>query len=360
MKVALIFSLLLLNTIGEAKSTKNVILISIDGLKDSAVTATGTPNLYQRIQTGQKAISAKSALPPRTIPNHTTMLTGLNPTTHGLLKNSSSSAKTVEHPTIFDILFEQKENFTGAAVIGKKKLAYLVSKDGPEKTQTQLSGAYNTTSSPVATDTYIMQAIRYKTNMHGTKQTKDLVLETLDSGLPNLLFIHFSSADFSGHYAGYSAEKWDSPEYLRQVKAIDSSIAEIITKVESIDSNLSETVFVVTSDHGGHFSYGAQNGDLLSIKNINHGDHGVIKNAEKTGLDKELVSDVLQLVESDFLSVDLEIPWIIFGGESQKYSISSDIHQVDTAPTVLQLLGAEIPKSFEGSSAVFLECFPKK
>src|SRR4030095_7561854 len=76
----------------EAQSPEpRVIMISIDGLMPSAspspATATQTPNLHRLAERGVWADGVIGVLPTVTYPSHTTLITGVDPSVHGIYDN---------------------------------------------------------------------------------------------------------------------------------------------------------------------------------------------------------------------------------------------------------------------------------
>ena len=333
----------ILPTLGSAKLEKNVILISVDGLKRAYATDTHfMPNLTDLAKSGKGSQSASAAIPPRTIPNHTTMLNGLNPRTHGMLINDKEAANVTSNPSIFDILSSHfGESFEGAAVVAKKKLAYIVSSQGPQSAPLSIDGSFVREFIPIKRDNFVMRQIRNFTGVHPSEQTRDIALEKLADSIPNLLFIHFGNADLDGHWGVRfkativkSNGGWGGERQRNELRIIDRAIKAIVEQASVHDPGLEHTTFIITSDHGGH-------------KNS----HGGIENQDKSKLSIKVLEDVKQLTLDDFHPDDISIPWIIFGGESDSYRISDHIDQVDTAPTILDIFGLERPVAFEGQSA---------
>jgi hypothetical protein len=114
---------------------------------------------------------------------------------------------------------------------------------------------------------------------------------------PNLLWVHFSGSDWSGHHYGGSSE-----QYEEMSKEIDGRVARI---VEAID--LDSAVVVLASDHG----------------HIDSGGHG--------GWEEEVV----------------QTPFVI-AGEGIRPGPYGLAEQVNIAPTVAVLLGLPIPTHSQG------------
>ena len=121
-KTALGFILLIslaLNPFASAQTTVPVVLISIDGLKPDYVLEADKhglkiPNLRRLVREGAYSTGVTGALPTVTYPSHTTMVTGVAPSRHGILANSPFDpygknmsgwywyAEDIKMPTLWD------------------------------------------------------------------------------------------------------------------------------------------------------------------------------------------------------------------------------------------------------------------
>jgi hypothetical protein len=132
------------------------------------------------------------------------------------------------------------------------------------------------------------------------KAADDIILEQGLIALeekPNLLWIHFSGSDWSGHHYGGASE-----EYRQFAREIDARIAKI---AEAMD--LSSSVLIVNSDHGM----------------IDTGGHG------------------------GWEEVVLQAPLVLVG-EHIKPGSYGEVEQARIAPTVAALLGMPMPAHNQG------------
>ena len=58
---------------------QHVVVISIDGLRPDAIAASGAANLQRMMREGAYSLQARTIMPSRTLPSHTSMLTGVTP-----------------------------------------------------------------------------------------------------------------------------------------------------------------------------------------------------------------------------------------------------------------------------------------
>lgn len=124
----------------------------------------------------------------------------------------------------------------------------------------------------------------------------------LGDAQPHLLFVHLPDPDVAGHRSG-----WMSPTYARAVAAADTAVGRILD-ASTRAFGPSNFTLIVTADHGGHDE-----------------DHG----------------------SSD--QRDTAIPWIAWGAGVEPGLLPVDtVRTVDTASTVLWLLGVSPPSAWDG------------
>jgi predicted AlkP superfamily pyrophosphatase or phosphodiesterase len=204
--------------------TAHVIIVSIDGLRPDAIERFNAKAMRRLIREGAHSLEASTIVPSKTLPSHTSMLTGVKPDVHNVLWNEK---KMDEHghvatPTIFAAAKEA--GLHTAAFFSKTKFAHLAA---PET----LDHAY------------------LPGNLLGRSHadnTIDRVEAYLKQALPNLLFVHLGEPDFVGHIFG-----WMSAPYGWAVRSADREIVELL---DAADEAFGEGNYTLpwTSDHGGH------------------------------------------------------------------------------------------------------------
>jgi arylsulfatase A-like enzyme len=265
-----------------ASVTRHVVLVSVDGLRPDAIDAFKAPTLQRLIREGSATLAASTILPSKTLPSHTSMLTGVTPDRHGVLWNNVATADrtAIELPNIFSVA--RAHGYRTAAFFSKAKFQPLQLPDTLDYTQAP-GGLYGRWSSG---------------------HTMASVGDYLADARPNVLFVHLTDPDAAGHRSG-----WMSPAYGRGVLAADTAIARLLDLSEKAYGK-GKFSLIVTADHGGH-DY----------------DHG---SADPR---------------------DVTIPWIAWGqGVKPGLLSSASIRTMDTASTVLWLLGVETPKDWAGQA----------
>ena len=139
----------------------------------------------------------------------------------------------------------------------------------------------------------------------GEERTTGYVHDYLRTARPNLLFVHLAEADFIGHNFG-----WMGHMYGNAVREADRGVAHVLRDADLRFGPGNYTV-IVTADHGGH--------DRA---------HGTTDPR------------------------DMTIPWIVWGAGVRKGPALDGIHTMDTAATVMWLLGLSTPDNWVGKPVV--------
>lgn len=200
----------------------HVVVISIDGLRADAIEKYGARTLLRLARDGAWAVGAQTITPSRTLPAHTSMLTGVPPEIHGITWNSDHTEDLgyVRVPTVFELA--KQSGYTTAAFFSKTKFHHL-----------QKPGTLDFTQAPDGP------------NWLATKTVAD-VRQYLKFRRPNLLFVHIGEPDYAGHGFG-----WMSFAYGWAVRRADAAVDIVLKAAEDAFGPGNFTV-VVTADHGGH------------------------------------------------------------------------------------------------------------
>jgi arylsulfatase A-like enzyme len=267
-----------------ASVTRHVIVVSIDGLRPDAIDAYGAPTLQRLMREGSYTLSASTILPSRTLPSHTSMLTGQPPEVHGVLWNHvpTANARSIDVPNVFSLA--RAHGYTTAAFFSKAKFQPLQRRGTLDYSQAP-GGWFGRWSSA---------------------RTVDDVAGYLAGATPNLLFVHLADPDTAGHNGG-----WMTPEYGRGVLAADASLRRLLELAEDAYGGGQFSV-IVTADHGGH--------------DKGHGTED---------------------------PRDVTIPWIAWGrGVRPGVIDTAAVRTMDTASTVLWLLGVSEPADWAGEAVI--------
>lgn len=257
----------------------HVVVISLDGMRPDALVEYNAKTILRLMREGAWARSAQTIVPSKTLPSHTSMLTGVPPEVHGVTWNEDQTDEhgTVDVQTVFEVA--KGQGYTTAAFFSKSKFHHL-----------QKPGTLDYTQAPDGYDKWM------------ATQTVTDVATFLKHERPNLLFVHLAEADYAGHSIG-----WMSFAYRWAVQRVDDGVKKIIRAADEAYGPGNYTV-IVTADHGGH--------------------------ARGHGTEDPL---------------DMTIPWVIWGeGVTHGSNVTDEVRTMDTAATVLWMLGIEEPSTWVG------------
>ena len=266
----------------QSSLTQNVLLVSIDGLRPDAIAAYHAPTLSRLLKEGSYTLTATTILPSKTLPSHTSMLTGEPPDRHGVMWNTAfeDAPGTLEIPTVFGEA--RGHGYRTAAFFSKAKFSHL-----------QVPGTLDYSQAPGGWF-----------GRWSAAETITAVEKHLLTARPNLLFVHMPDPDNAGHAHG-----WMSDGYRRGVLAADQAVERLL-KAADTAYGVGQYTLIVTADHGGHGK-----------------DHG---------------SDA---------AFDVTIPWIAWGQSVVPGEIAPNtVKTMDTASTVLYLLGVDKPERWAGTA----------
>jgi len=206
------------------RTTEHVVVISIDGLRPDAIARFGARHIQQLMSEGSYALDAKTIMPSRTLPSHTSMLTGTEPATHGVTWNDEELEYHgyIATPTIFATA--KQAGLHTAAFFSKSKFQHL-----------DVPGTLDHFQAPGGWPGKWLAG-----------RTVGDVERYLKHASPNLLFVHLAEPDLAGHLVG-----WMSAPYGWAVLEADAAVGRLLAAAERTFGHGHYTV-LLTADHGGH------------------------------------------------------------------------------------------------------------
>ena len=103
-------------------AVRRVVVVSVDGLRPDALSAARTPTISRLWKRGAYSFRAQTIFPPKTVPAHASMLTGLTPKRHGMVKSKWKPGQaTIAVDTVFTLA--HAHGLKTAMVVAKLKLA---------------------------------------------------------------------------------------------------------------------------------------------------------------------------------------------------------------------------------------------
>lgn len=205
-------------------ATDHVLVISVDGLRPDAIARFETPTFRRLIAEGSHSLAVTTIMPSKTLPSHTSMLTGTGPEAHGVTWNSERLDEHghVATPTIFAAA--SGAGLETAAFFSKSKFRHL-----------EVPGTLGYSQAPGGWP-----------GTWSADRTTDGVAAYLESARPNLLFVHIGEPDFAGHVFG-----WMGTFYGMAVEEADEEVGQLLEAADAAFGRGNYTV-LLTSDHGGH------------------------------------------------------------------------------------------------------------
>lgn len=203
--------------------TDHVIVVSVDGLRPDAIGRFGAVTIERLMRAGSYTLDARTISLSKTLPSHTSMLTGELAEKHGILWNSDQTDThgAIEIPTVFGIA--RQHRFHTAAFFSKAKFNHLEAEGTLDHSQAP-DGRRRWSADRTLTD----------------------VERYLATQRPNLLFVHIGEPDYAGHLMG-----WMSWWYARGVRSADAAVHRLVVAADRAYGSGNYTL-ILTADHGGH------------------------------------------------------------------------------------------------------------
>jgi len=199
-----------------------VIIIVLDGLRPDAIDAFELSNIRAMAQRGASTMSARTVSPSCTWPAMTSLLSGLPPETHGILKDSPHVPRpktTLEPlPSLLSRAGYHTAVFMRALPALYRGTGRLIAK-GLGFAEARFAG---TTAEEVV--------IAASKNLRGQER--------------GLIVLHWADADQAGESHG-----WMTPEYGDACRRLDAAIG-LLMKVSSCSTD-PRTLVIALADHGG-------------------------------------------------------------------------------------------------------------
>jgi predicted AlkP superfamily pyrophosphatase or phosphodiesterase len=242
-----------------------VVLISIDGLRGAELASLpnsklNLPNLNEIVSSGTVTEGMLSVLPSITYPNHTSMVTGVSPATHGILGNFMFDpehklapadswieyAKLIRVPTLWDVAHDAGKKTASVywpVTVGSRIDANIPEHYPLKNARDKL--LYEVVSTPGLLTAYEKEYGALPIGDAYTDQIREQMAAFLvKTQTPDLLLVHFIDLDHAEHVFGP-----DSPEAVHALERTDHYVG-MLRKAIAASGSEANTVFVIVSDHG--------------------------------------------------------------------------------------------------------------
>lgn len=216
-----------------------VIAISVDGLRPDAVTSQGKsalPNFYKLREEGAFTDNARSENSnTSTLPNHTSMVTGLPVGTHKVTVNNDTGG------TVHQLAKKYISSMFDVAHDAGLMTAMLAGKDKFDMLNRSWNGTYGAAhaNGKDKIDVYVRSS-------SGSTLMSKFEADMKSSNPKHLVLLHFAAPDLNGHNYG-----WLSSKYMNAVRGVDSNIGKVFNIIKNNPKLNGQTYVFLTSDHGG-------------------------------------------------------------------------------------------------------------
>jgi predicted AlkP superfamily pyrophosphatase or phosphodiesterase len=217
--------------VNSTRADNRVLIIGIDGAGGRYLSAANTPAIDTLIAGGSARFDffnegALVRVPPggygASGVNWSTITTGTSAAHHGVVDNSFSGSKFNLFPHFFKHI---------KAADPTKYTASIVNWE------------------PINSQILANQYANLEQNSSSDTTVRNLVVNQLNFGDPDAIFVHFDQVDAAGHSIG-----WGSPQYYTAIQNVDSLIGSIMLSLNArpgVVSGAENWLVMITADHGG-------------------------------------------------------------------------------------------------------------
>ncbi|MEX2212678.1 MAG: ectonucleotide pyrophosphatase/phosphodiesterase [Phycisphaeraceae bacterium] len=229
---------------------KRVLIVSIDGLRPDLALLADTPNIHALIKAGAYSMWAQTLPIGKTLPSHTSMITGVPMEKHGIIWNEDIPLRPRKYnyphvPTLFE--FAKKAGYTTALVAGKYKFEALAEKGTvdwvvlPEKPNT-----LGPDGKPISSGVADADGMKAYDRKYDDAWVGEQAAAVIAKNKPQVMMVHFPRVDTAGHAKG-----WGSTIQLEAIARADEALGvvlEALRKAKVFD----DTLIILSADHGGY------------------------------------------------------------------------------------------------------------
>ncbi len=213
-------------------SAQQIALFLIDGMRPDGLAAAKTPVMDRLMATGKYTMHAQTVHPSETLPCHTSLFYGVEPSQHGVTTNEwTPTAPLGTH------LYQRIQQ------LGRKTAQFF-------------NWAELRDLAPIGSvDASIFLNNLYTPLGAGDREIAQAASTWLSARPIDFAFVYFGQTDIIGHLFG-----WMSETYLAAIHLADACIGQVMQSLSK------DAVVIVTSDHGGHDkTHGTQRPEDMTI-----------------------------------------------------------------------------------------------
>jgi arylsulfatase A-like enzyme/tetratricopeptide (TPR) repeat protein len=293
-----------------------LVLVTIDTCRADRIGCYGaraprTPAIDGLAERGVLFVDA-SAPAPLTLPSHCSILTGLYPDRHGV-RDNGADALPEEATTLAELL--RAEGFRTAAFVSAFPLEEgFGANQGFDEFDDSLTASSLGGNAPAREDAEIAERLFYEERLAG--EVVDAAIpwlrEARSGSSPWFLWVHFFDPHAVYRPPAHLASQYGPTSYEGEIAYVDEELARLVAEVDR-----DATTIVVTADHGESLGEHSEN------------THGLF-----------------------VYQSSLRVPWVIAGpGVPGGVRVEEPVSLVQVTPTILDLLGVDLPAGLDGASA---------
>ncbi len=196
------------------------ILVSLDGIAARAISTATMPRLTALARTGAACWSARTVSPSITLPAHTSLLRGVDPSVHGIFDNTPVEAQG-NAPSILRVA--RDHGLRTAALYNWRQMHRTLEGSATERSAVDELVFFDSGYDPA-----------------DDERTTRAALDLIAAQRADLIYMYLAAADLAGHDHG-----WMSEPYLEALAGLDTQVGHI---VDAIDE---DRTILITTDHGG-------------------------------------------------------------------------------------------------------------
>ena len=203
-----------------------VVFIGVDGWSADSFEKGDFPFVKGLMEQGSWTLDKRCVFPTASAINWMSLFSGVSPEYHGYIRWNS------RRPEIAPAWTDSR---------GEVPTIFRLERETHPESEILVTFQWDVIRSLVDS-TAVDTCVQFPQTEEGDWEEARWAASYINEHKPHLSLVYFGSLDHTGHQYG-----WESEEYLSYANHIDSVIKSI---VESVDDG--ETVFVLTTDHGGH------------------------------------------------------------------------------------------------------------
>ena len=199
-----------------------VVLIIIDGCRPDGLRLARTDEINRIMAGGSSSMTARTVIPPLTLPAHFSIFNSLIPINHGVVTNTGGPRVSPSATSILELAHNNGRST--AAFYSWEHLRNL--------------------APPGALDVSVLLSAQERLNRD--MEIAQMAADYINRHQPDFCFVYLEGVDIAGHASG-----WMSEPYLKAVETADASVGLVRQAVESLEGGH----LILHSDHGGSGRY---------------------------------------------------------------------------------------------------------